>query len=56
MGGVDDSGELELTEKRTAHTCDRAGVSPAGVAASLPAMFCNLTSGPLVPLDGGTRP
>src|SRR5450755_594889 len=49
MGGVDDSGELELTEKRTAHTCDRASFSPAGVAASLPAICHNPTSGPLVP-------
>jgi hypothetical protein len=51
MGGVDDSGELGLTEKRTAHTCDRAGFSPARVAATLPAICVNLTSGPVVPAD-----
>lgn len=32
-GDVDDSGKLELTEKRTTHTSDLAGFSPAGVAA-----------------------
>jgi hypothetical protein len=54
-GGVNDSGELELTEKRTAHTCDRAGSSPAGVAAMLPTVGTNTTSGPLVPPGGRAR-